>query len=96
VVKVIHKADPEWASLFSLFEPLPGARQIFDVTLDLVQTSCGMAVPIHRYEGEREQLSAWAAKQGETGLQDYWQRKNQLSIDGLPTHIASKNRLPDV
>jgi hypothetical protein len=93
--RVVHKTDPEWTPLYSLFEPLPGARQIFDVTLDLVQTSCGMAVPFHRYEGEREQLSDWAAQQGEAGLQDYWQRKNQFTIDGIPTHIASKNLLPD-
>ncbi|MGY6214489.1 pyridoxamine 5'-phosphate oxidase family protein [Methylolobus aquaticus] len=95
VAKVVHQTDPEWASLFSSFQPLPGARQIFDVTLDLVQTSCGMAVPFLHYEGEREQLSDWAETQGQSGLRDYWERKNQLSIDGIPTHIASKNLLPD-
>lgn len=93
--RAVHKGDPEWTSLFPLFRPLPGARQIFDVALELVQTSCGMAVPLHHYQGEREQLSAWAAKQGETGLQDYWQRKNQISIDGIPSHIASKNSVSD-
>src|SRR5487761_2207485 len=36
--KVIHKSDPEWGKLISLFNTLLGARQIFDVTLDLVQT----------------------------------------------------------
>ena len=39
----VHKDDPEWQRLFPLFTPLPGARQIFDLTVDLVQTSCGMA-----------------------------------------------------
>jgi len=85
--KVVHQYDPEWSELFSLFKPLPGARQIFDVTVDLVQTSCGMAVPNFSYVGERELLSDWAEKQGEKGLRDYWANKNQVSIDGIPTHV---------
>lgn len=27
--RVFHQYDPEWNELFSLFKPLPGARQIF-------------------------------------------------------------------
>lgn len=89
--KVVHKGDPEWNKLFSLFKPLPGARQIFDVTIDLVQTSCGMAVPYFTYAGDRELLSDWATKKGEVGLQQYWEEKNQMSIDGIPTHIVAKS-----
>jgi len=89
--KVIHRNDTEWSTLFPLFTPLPGSRQIFDVSIDMVQTSCGMAVPEYIYTGEREQLSIWAKNKGENGLCDYWRRKNQLSIDGIPTHIVSKN-----
>jgi len=36
-------------------------------------------------------LSVWAHNKGEEGIQQYWQEKNQLSIDGQPTHIVSKN-----
>ncbi len=39
--RAVHHTDPEWPALFALFAPLPGARQIFDVAIDLVQTSCG-------------------------------------------------------
>lgn len=85
--KVVHQYDPGWAELFSLFKPLPGARQIFDISVDLVQTSCGMAVPYFSYVGDRELLSDWAEKRGEQGLRDYWAKKNQVSIDGIPTHI---------
>ncbi len=42
---VVHRRNSEWFNLYSMFEPLPGARQIFDLSIDLVQTSCGMAVP---------------------------------------------------
>jgi len=89
--KVVHKNDPEWSELFSLFQPIPGARQIFHLTVDLVQTSCGMAVPFFDYVEERELLKNWATKQGEEGLKEYWQKKNQESLDGKPTNIMDKN-----
>ncbi|MEL6320038.1 MAG: pyridoxamine 5'-phosphate oxidase family protein [Cyanobacteria bacterium J06626_14] len=89
--KVIHQTEPEWAELFPLFPPLPGARQIFDVAIDLVQTSCGMGVPFLDYAGEREQLNQWAINKGKDGIEAYWQAKNQVSLDGKPTHIAAKN-----
>lgn len=88
--KVVHQYDLEWKELFCLFKPLPGARQIFDVSIDLVQTSCGMAVPYFSYRGERESLSEWAKKQGEQGIRNYWANKNQISIDDIPTHILER------
>lgn len=89
--RVVHLHDPEWPMLSSLLNPIPGARQIFDMDVEMVQTSCGMAVPFMDYRGEREQLWQWAEKKGEAGIQDYWREKNQHSIDGLPTHIVEKN-----
>lgn len=89
--RVVHPRDPEWRELFSLFPPLPGARQIFDVTIDLVQTSCGMAVPYLSYTGDRELLNEWAAKKGEEGLKQYREEKNQVSLDGIPTHTVTKS-----
>ena len=89
--RVIHKSDPEWKDMITLFRPLPGARQIFDLAVDLVQTSCGMGVPLYDYAGEREQLNEWANKKGEKGIKEYWKQKNQESIDGKPTRILEKN-----
>lgn len=85
--RVIHQHDNEWHELYELFPSIPGARQIFDLQVDLVQTSCGMAVPFFDYVDEREQLKDWANKQGEEGIKNYWLKKNQHSIDGKPTHI---------
>ena len=48
-----------------------------------------MSVPFFDYQGEREQLSDWARKKGEDGIRQYWEEKNQRSIDGLPTHILT-------
>ena len=89
--KVIHQTDPEWKECFALFDPLPGARQLFDLSIDLVQTSCGMAVPFFDYTCEREQLNTWANKKGKAGIRDYWREKNQVSLDGKPTRIVEKN-----
>ncbi|MBE9504617.1 MAG: pyridoxamine 5'-phosphate oxidase family protein, partial [Proteobacteria bacterium] len=80
--KVVHKNDRSWKALFPMFNPIPGARQIFDLAVDLVHTSCGMAVPFFNYVEEREQLKDWAVKKGEEGLKEYWQEKNQVSLDG--------------
>ncbi len=93
--KVVHRYDPEWDVLFPLFKPLPGARQIFDLTIHRVQTSCGMAVPYFSYVGDRESLSEWATKKGDEGLKRYWAEKNHTSIDGIPTHIIAKRQEHD-
>ncbi len=85
--KVTHKTSPEWHVLQALLPSLPGARQIFDLEVDLVQSSCGMAVPYFSYEGDRELLRDWAVKKGDEGIKEYWAQKNQFSLDGLPTHI---------
>jgi hypothetical protein len=89
--KAVHRKDPEWGELFALFKPLPGARQIFDLSVELVQTSCGMGVPQFAFVAERESLSDWARKKGEGGIKRYWEEKNPTSIDGIPTHIVAKN-----
>ncbi len=89
--RVIHQNDREWSELFAHFQPLPGARQIFDLEIDLVQTSCGMGVPYFDYAGDRELLSDWARKNGDEKIKQYWINKNQLSIDQIPTNIVAKN-----
>ena len=90
--RVVHRGDPDWADLLSLFNPLPGARQIFDLVVHLVQTSCGMGVPYFTYRGDREQLVDWAVKKGDEGVRDYWEQKNQVSIDGIPTRIVDRDQ----
>ncbi|GAA0531961.1 hypothetical protein FHS83_002739 [Rhizomicrobium palustre] len=92
IAKAVHKGDQQWKELIAHFPPLPGARQIFDVTIEMVQTSCGMSVPFFDYSSEREQLNDWARGKGDDGIRRYWEQKNQTSIDGLPTNILEKSR----
>ena len=85
---VIYPRDEQWEALLAYFPTFPGTRQIFDLSIDLVQASCGMAVPMYEYVQERESLNDWAEKKGPEGISAYWQEKNQISLDGKPTHIA--------
>lgn len=87
--RVIHIGEAEWATLSALFPSLPGARQIFDLQVDLVQTSCGMAVPLFDFAGQRNDLNNWALRKGKTGLRDYWHQRNSQSIDGHDTGIQA-------
>ena len=89
--RAIHRKNPAWHELIPHFPPLPGARQIFDLRVDLVQTSCGMGVPLFEYVGERSLLESWARKLGDDGVRDYWRKHNQTSLDGKPTHILEKS-----
>ena len=88
---VIHQSDPEWRTLLDLFPATPGTRQIFDLTIELVQQSCGMSVPFYDYRGDRQLLNDWAKKKGDTGIKEYWGAKNQTSLDGVATRIIEKN-----
>ena len=85
--KVFHPRNPEWQDLISLFPPIPGSRNILDFDVDLVLTSCGFAVPLFDYVGQRETLQRWAENKGPAGVREFWEARNQQSIDGLPTHI---------
>jgi hypothetical protein len=88
--KAFHPRDAEWKGLMELFPPIPGARQVVDVSIDLVQTSCGMGVPFFDFKTQRDQLNRWAERKGSAGIQEYWGQKNQVSLDGKPTGILKK------
>lgn len=57
------------------------------MTVEMLQTSCGYAVPFYDYQGERDVLAKWSEDKGPDGIKATWARDNQQSIDGLPTHI---------
>ncbi|MBL4775500.1 MAG: pyridoxamine 5'-phosphate oxidase family protein [Mariprofundus sp.] len=86
--RMILSSDEEWDGLYALFDPLPGARQIFDVAVELVHTSCGFGVPLYEFMGDRSQLNAWAERKGDDGITAYWQDKNTVSLDGEAITIA--------
>ncbi len=87
--QVIHPQQAGWDAASAAFPPLAGSRQIFDLEIDLVQTSCGTGVPVMEFRKSRgeEELVPFYAAMGSDGVKDYWRRKNMLTIDADPTGI---------
>ncbi|RVQ65941.1 pyridoxamine 5'-phosphate oxidase family protein [Croceicoccus ponticola] len=82
-------ADEEWNALLAQFVLLPGTRQIFDMAVDCVQTSCGYGVPFMTLEGERHTLTKLHA----AAQPDEWVAKaasRTQSIDGLPVRPTDR------
>ena len=85
--RAIHRRDEEWASFAPMFPEIPGSRNIVLMAVESVQTSCGFAVPLYDYLGDRDLLTKWAENRGEAGVEEFWVDNNQESIDGLPTKL---------
>ncbi|APE27634.1 pyridoxamine 5'-phosphate oxidase family protein [Aurantiacibacter gangjinensis] len=82
-------ADEGWDELSAHFVLLPGTRQIFDIAVESVQTSCGWGVPFMDYEAERETLKKYHAQADP----EKWEAKvksRTSSIDGLPTRPTDR------
>lgn len=82
--------DEGWDDLARHFDILPGTRQIFDIAVISVQTSCGWGVPIMEHVKDRATLQkahrnvdaeAWLAKTA----------ARMTSIDGLPTRATTRH-----
>ena len=83
--EMLPRGSAGFAALLPRFSgPLLGVRGIVRVAVSRIGDSCGFGVPLYRYEGERDQLPAWAEKKGEAGLDAYVREKNARSLDGLP------------
>jgi hypothetical protein len=85
--RAVAVTDPEFAKLLTLFDAAPethGARSIIDVRVDRISDSCGYAVPLMSYEGDRDLLTRSHARRDEAALAEYRRVKNAVSIDGLP------------
>jgi len=81
--------DEGWDELATHFDILPGTRQIFAISVDTVQTSCGWGVPRMEMTAERETL----VKYHRQADPDAWVEKMSgrvQSIDGLPTRATDR------
>lgn len=65
------------------FAPVVGQRQVIEVDVERVATSCGFGVPLYSFESQRDTLLQWAERKGDEGLRKYWVERNAVSIDGL-------------
>lgn len=84
---IYHERDEQFKQYIDLFPFVLGARQIIEMDVDLVQTSCGYSIPYFDYKEERTQLKAWSEHKGAEGLIQYQKENNQTSIDGFDTNL---------
>ena len=87
--RMVQPRDTEWAEAAALLPALPGARQIYLLDIDLVQTSCGMAVPLLDFQAQRPDLNNHNARRSADELAAYQQLKNSQSLDGFPTGLPA-------
>lgn len=83
--------DAAWDTLAAHFIIERGVRQIFDITVESVQGSCGWAVPKMVLEAERQTLRKFHAQEEPAERLEKYQHRNR-SIDGLP--VRSPTVLP--
>jgi len=80
--------DDGWGALMPHFDLLPGTRQIFDMAVESVQTSCGWGVPRMTLERDRDTLSKYHAQSSDAERLEKWAGRNR-SIDGLPVRVPN-------
>ena len=90
---VIHPWDAAWQEFIDMFPVMAGSRQIFDIEVEFAQASCGSGVPYYEFKGQRGigELLPFYDEMGEDGVQQFWERKNQRSIDGKATKIFAED-----
>ncbi len=89
--RVLHRNDPEWSKYVDLFPPSVASRQVFILDISLVQSSCGTSVPFFNYESDRDTLAKWSQNKGKEGIEAYWVKNNQRSIDDFDTEIVKRS-----
>lgn len=85
--KTYHPRDAFYQDFINLFPKIAGARQLIDIEVEMVQTSCGMGIPFFDFKEERNQLKQWAEDKGPQKIEEYWIERNTKSLDGKPTGI---------
>ena len=80
--------DRGWDELATHFTLLPGTRQIFDIAVESVQTSCGWGVPHMTLDRERPTLAKYHAQQDPAARLAKLAKRTR-SIDGLPVRVQT-------
>lgn len=88
----VEPGDAEFAALAAKFPPRDGVRAVIRVALSRISDSCGYAVPLLAYAGERDQLGKWVERKGADGVRKYQLENNLRSLDGLPALRAETLR----
>ncbi|MFB9463644.1 pyridoxamine 5'-phosphate oxidase family protein [Streptomyces cinereospinus] len=86
----VFRDDPRFGELLAHFPEIDprahGLRAIVVVTAELIRDSCGYAVPLMTYDGDRELHARRFAREDAASLSAYFAGKDHIatSLDGLP------------
>jgi predicted pyridoxine 5'-phosphate oxidase superfamily flavin-nucleotide-binding protein len=84
--ETVRPDDARFGVLRAAFGAHPdehGLRAIIVVDVERISDSCGFAVPLLEYVGERTMLTEWAERKSPADLVSYRKERNATSIDGL-------------
>jgi hypothetical protein len=84
---VARPGEAGFAELLAAFPDPPdlhGLRSIIAVDVWRISDSCGYAVPLLKYQDDRDLLQQWSSRKSDEALEDYWATRNATSLDGLP------------
>ncbi|NMO52841.1 pyridoxamine 5'-phosphate oxidase family protein [Actinoplanes sp. TBRC 11911] len=86
----VFRDDPRWAGLLAHFPSidasLHGLRAIIVVHAELIRDTCGYAVPLMTYDGDRDLHARRFEREDDESLGAYFEKKEHVatSLDGLP------------
>ncbi len=86
----VLRDDPRWVELSRRFSGLDagthGPRAIVVVRAELIRDTCGFAVPLLTYEGDRDLHAKRFAREDDESLARYFESKEHIatSLPGLP------------
>lgn len=86
-VKVVQEKDDEWHEYIKHFDYTAPARQVFELNIQSVNSSCGMGVPLYDYVEDRRELKDYYDARTKDDYIKYMKKKNQISFDGKPTNL---------
>lgn len=95
---VLEPDHADFAALAPHFDIARGVRSLIVIDVDRISDSCGFSVPVMTFEHDRPHLAAWTDKKSDEALVEYREKKNAVSIDGLPalTPLSRRGLLQDM
>jgi hypothetical protein len=82
--RIVLPGADRWDELAARFPARRGARAVVVVDVGRIADSCGYAVPLYQYAGERDLLDQWTQHKDDAAIAAYRAQRNSTSIDDLP------------
>jgi hypothetical protein len=82
--RIVLPGTERWDDLAARFPARRGARAVIVVDVERIADSCGYAVPLYQYAGQRDLLDRWTQGKDDAAIAAYRAQRNTTSIDDLP------------